>query len=231
MEFDADTTERAFRSDAFRKEIGWGPRELQLALDHADGFDATFGTNTSGVDFETPPGSYVPILPRMFRSMMAGLTIRPEELTFVDIGSGKGRALLLASEYPFKRCIGVELAAEHHAVALENVEIYRRGPALQASPIELVHSDATTYAFPNEDLFIHFFHSFPAEVLRKMLATLERSLALHPRRIGVLYSQPHNGSVWTESGTWKLHGPQGAPCSIPLIVKDGAFPWAFYANF
>ena len=48
---DPETTERAFRSDAYRQEIGWGPRELQQALDAADGFDAKYGTDTSGADF------------------------------------------------------------------------------------------------------------------------------------------------------------------------------------
>ena len=48
-----------------------------------------------------------------------------EQLVFVDLGSGKGRTLLLASEYPFRRIVGVELSPKLHRIAKTNVEKFR----------------------------------------------------------------------------------------------------------
>jgi hypothetical protein len=51
------------------------------------------------------------------------------ELSFVDLGCGRGRALLMASELPFREVIGVELDPAHCVVARQNVEAYRVKPA------------------------------------------------------------------------------------------------------
>src|SRR5262245_61303392 len=53
-------------------------------------------------------GKYYPINPDEFRQMLAEVGADYSGFTFVDFGAGKGRALLLASEYPFAKIIGVE---------------------------------------------------------------------------------------------------------------------------
>lgn len=169
LKFDPQQAQRSFHSDAYRQELGWGPGEIQRSLDEADGFDREFGTDTSAVDFATPPGTYVPIIPRMFRDMMSGIRLPFEDFVFVDIGSGKGRALLLASDYPFKRCSGLELSPIHHARAEQNIALYR-GPAQRCRTVESLCQDATTYDFPKEDLFLHFFHSFGLEPFTAMVS-------------------------------------------------------------
>ena len=52
---------------------------------------------------------YMPSDPAEFREMMAALPIDFHKFTFIDVGSGKGRTLLMASEYGFKQIVGVEL--------------------------------------------------------------------------------------------------------------------------
>ena len=54
------------------------------------------------------------IEPARFRKVLASLQIAFHDYTFIDFGSGKGRALLLASEFPFKRIIGLEFSPELH---------------------------------------------------------------------------------------------------------------------
>ncbi len=68
---------------------------------------------------------YQPTDPALFQEIMASLPIEFEQFAFVDLGSGKGRTLLMASEYPFKRIVGVELIAELHRAAEENIRDYR----------------------------------------------------------------------------------------------------------
>ena len=49
-----------------------------------------------------------------------------EDYIFIDVGAGKGRGLLVASEYSFRKVIGIELNAEMAAIARQNVERWTR---------------------------------------------------------------------------------------------------------
>ena len=60
-----------------------------------------------------------------FSRAMEILAPRYEGFTFVDLGSGKGRVLLLAALRPFRRVIGVEISASLHTRAQANVEALR----------------------------------------------------------------------------------------------------------
>lgn len=91
--------------------------------------------------------AYQPTEPEAFREMMAALPISFPDFTFVDLGSGKGRTLLLASEYPFHRIVGVEILPELHRAAEENIRAYR-GSNHTSVKIESVLMDAGDFEFP-----------------------------------------------------------------------------------
>ena len=78
--------------------------------------------------------AYQPTEPALFREMMktmSSLEIDFQDLTFIDVGSGKGRVLLMAAEYPFRRVLGVELLPALHRVAQANIRAYKsESPAL-----------------------------------------------------------------------------------------------------
>ena len=67
---------------------------------------------------------YQPTEPALFTEMMASLNINFQEFTFIDLGSGKGRVLLMAADYPFRRILGVELFPALHHVAQQNLDAY-----------------------------------------------------------------------------------------------------------
>jgi histone methylation protein DOT1 len=81
------------------------------------GFGTQFLTGVTG-------RPYFATEPWLFQQMMQALPIDFTQFTFVDLGSGKGRVLLMASDYPFKRIIGVEFMPELHRVAQENIRKY-----------------------------------------------------------------------------------------------------------
>ena len=93
--------------------------------------------------------NYAAIEPERFHATMAALPISFEDFTFVDFGSGKGRALLLASEYPFKRIIGLEFSRELHDAACANVSRYRSATQ-KCRAIEPKLADFVGYALPSE---------------------------------------------------------------------------------
>lgn len=137
---------------------------------------------------------YQPIPPEQFREMMSELAVHLRDhadlgqFTLIDIGSGKGRALLLASEYGFRRIVGVELLPELDRIARENVRAFQK-PGVH-SDIELLCMDASTFDFPPEPSVIFLFNPLPERALRALLARLERSLRESPRPLFVAYANP-----------------------------------------
>jgi SAM-dependent methyltransferase len=132
---------------------------------------------------------YQPTEPALFRQVVGALGVDCRQFTFIDLGSGKGRALLLASDYPFRRIVGVQLLPELHAIAEQNIGKYA-SPAQQCREFDLCCSDAREFRFPPQDTVLFLFDPFPEHVLRAVMANLGRSLAETPRRLIVIYQNP-----------------------------------------
>lgn len=137
---------------------------------------------------------YQPTEPVLFQEMMAGLPIDFRQFTFVDLGSGKGRTLLMASEYRFRRIVGVEILPKLHRAAEENIRAYK-SPTQQCAQIESVCGDATEFPLPDGPLVLYLFNPLPEAGLVKVLANLEQSLQQNPRSVHVLYHNPLLDSI------------------------------------
>jgi cyclopropane fatty-acyl-phospholipid synthase-like methyltransferase len=114
--------------------------------------------------------------------------------TFIDVGSGKGRVLFVAAEYPFRKVMGVEFSNALHEDALVNLNRYKFS-GRRCSDIEPVHADAREFEFPNDNLVIYLFNPFGPEVMERMLANLEGSLKRHPRHAIVVMLWPEHSDV------------------------------------
>jgi SAM-dependent methyltransferase len=126
--------------------------------------------------------------------MMAILPFELDQFTFVDLGSGKGRTLLLASQYPFRKIVGVELIEELHRVAEKNIREYQDAEQ-RCRQIESVLGDARAYEFPLEPTVLYLFNPFPERALVEVLDRLGKSLAEFPRAIWIVYHNPLLESV------------------------------------
>src|SRR5580698_4756503 len=114
-------------------------------------FDEHFGVETSGLIYELPSGhqhdlhnnGYFAVAPSVFhaimRAMLEQLHLDFQRFRFVDLGSGKGRALLLASDYPFREIIGVELSPELDRIARANIARY--DGARYRAPVSSIQGD------------------------------------------------------------------------------------------
>jgi SAM-dependent methyltransferase len=114
------------------------------------------------------------------------------EFVFVDIGSGKGRVLFYAARYPFKQLIGLEFAPSLHAICEANIRRFS-GPESWKARISSVCTDAVDFQFPDENLLIFMFNPFRAEVLRRVLDTLERHFQATRKKIYIAYYNPRFG--------------------------------------
>jgi SAM-dependent methyltransferase len=133
---------------------------------------------------------YQPTVEEEFAEIMRHLAVIDlDTFTFIDLGSGKGRALLLAAMYPFDRIVGVEVQPELNAIALQNIERFQES-GQQCHSIESLCGDAREYEFPRADIVLYLFNPFPDYVLREVLSNLVASAKRSPRSILVLYNAP-----------------------------------------
>jgi hypothetical protein len=155
-------------------------------------------TTSAGLDwrnrllgvFHSP---YQPTETTLFHEMLDVLREHTQadfhDFIFIDLGSGKGRTLLMASDYPFGRILGVELLPALHQTAQENLDNYKN-ESQKCFALESINADATEFAFPAEPTVLYLFNPFPEEGLRRVMENLERSLREHPRTTYVLYHNP-----------------------------------------
>jgi SAM-dependent methyltransferase len=165
-------------------------------------FDVENGLNTDGdvngwthlSDLEIPGANwiygrnYVPIEPERFRSIASGLAINYGDFVFVDFGSGKGRALLLASEFPFRRVMGVEFSPELHRIAQENIA--KHANHRMSGPVESICMDFLDFPLPAEPLVLFLFDPCEDPVLVKVLARIRKALETDPRPAYLIYVAP-----------------------------------------
>jgi hypothetical protein len=177
-----------------RKTVRYSLDKVRWMLDA--NYDRVHGVKTSGQvdheDLRTDSGSvaeatwYEPVPEVAFRKVMRELDIGFENFTFVDFGSGMGRALFMASDYPFREIIGVEFAPMLHKIAAENITKYR-GRNQTCRKITSVCADATEYALPPEPLVLFFYSPFKATILRKVLDNIIASGRAVPRPLVIVY--------------------------------------------
>jgi SAM-dependent methyltransferase len=153
---------------------------------------------------------YQPTEPALFREMLASLIqaspkLDFREFSFIDIGSGKGRALLLAADYPFRRIMGIELLPALHRVAQKNIKKYK-SDSQQCFAIDCLLGDASEFGFPPEPTVLYLFNPLPESGLAKLVSNLEHSLREHPRPVFVLYHNPLLEPLLARSAVFKRNG-------------------------
>jgi hypothetical protein len=137
--------------------------------------------------------------PDEFANAVASLDVGHEDFTFIDLGSGKGRAVVMALSYPFRRVVGVEFALELHRVAEANlVSLAAAGTDIRR--VELFHADVTSFNFPEEPLLIYLYAPFEGDVMHKVVQRVLRTHTANPRPIFILYANPFLESYWIDAG-------------------------------
>lgn len=173
-------------------------------------FDAHYGTDTEGEipvellehgdDVASQSVSYEATDAAAFRHMLGELPIRHDEYVFLDLGSGKGRVVFLAAEFPFARVIGVEASPALHATACHNVRAWARA-GNDGRRVQLLHEDATTTTILESPCVVYLFNPFRERAVAKVLLNLKWSLQRAPRDLWLIYYNPQFGYM-LESAPW-----------------------------
>src|SRR5258708_5766180 len=160
--------------------------DLDYDLEHS------VNTTRSNVAFKTQLTAalaghlYFATEPYLFAEIMQALPADLREFAFVDLGSGKGRVLLMASGCPFRRIVGVEFLRELHESALQNIARYS-SESQQCHNIESLCMDARDFEFPPGPLVVYMFNALPEPVFSRVLDNLSRSLQANRRPILICY--------------------------------------------
>lgn len=203
-------------------------REKDNPLPHP--FDAAYGTDTGGLvwgeSLEQPRSpdaaywatGYYGISPSAFTQALERLDLDWPQFTFVDVGCGKGRAMLLALRFPFRQVLGVELSPALVSVAQANIAGFS-APWRQAQVrVEAQIGDATAFPVPSGPVVFFLYHPFAAPLMKRFLAHVLEAAQSEPRDMVFLYANPELGNLFAATPgvefLWKD--------VLPLTPEEGA---------
>lgn len=109
-----------------------------------------------------------------------------EDTAFLDIGAGKGRAMMLAGEYPFRRIVGVELHPALAAASRENIEHWQASH-LHAPKMKVIEDDVMRLHMPVGPCLVFLFNPFGAVLLDRFLFKLRKAFFNRPHQLDLLY--------------------------------------------
>ncbi len=136
-----------------------------------------------GKDFDN--WAYGPIGPDFFHEIMRQIPDRGE-LTFFDVGSGKGLALMLAGDHGFRRVTGIDLSPELCDSAKKNFERYTASSGKRVAA-EILCGDFLKHELPDEPTVFFLNNPFPQYIAKLAMEHIEASIAAHPRRVVIAY--------------------------------------------
>ena len=125
----------------------------------------------------------------IFRDLFKSLNCNFEKYTFVDFGSGKGKVLLLASEYGFKELKGIEFSKELCDICTNNVNNIQKMKK-KILNIQVLFLDAAMYEIDPVDNFFYFYNPFEQDVFKRVLDNIDQSILKYKRKVYIVYVKP-----------------------------------------
>lgn len=166
--------------------------------------------------------AYQPIAESTFNAALRSLPLKPADFNFVDLGSGKGRALLLAAGFDFRRIVGVEYSGELHRQAQKNLDA-ARGVWPRTDRIELVHGDAITYVPPDAPTVLFLYNPFGPKVMAGVLVNWSRWMDTHDHDVWVVYATPAESALFAQNAHFQ-HVATLADCAVYRRQRRAAAP-------
>jgi SAM-dependent methyltransferase len=197
-------------------------------------FDRRHGTDTCGrtdldrlaIDSANKDhGVYYEATPeRTFRKMMRSLPRPLDGYTFVDYGSGKGRVLLFAAPYGFRRIVGVEFSPELCEAARSNLAAFVRSTG-RSWPVEIACTDAASFEVPDGPVVLYFYNPFDRALMGRIAAQIEKSWTLSPRGMFVVYYNTQSADAFESLGFLVRRATGTSRLDFATAVKR---PYAIY---
>lgn len=139
----------------------------------------------------------------VFKKMFSQVKVNAPNSCFIDFGSGKGKAMLMAAEKGFRRVIGVEFSVELVEICRRNLEIFKR-KTNSKTEFEVVHMDAAEYEIPSEANLLFFSNPFDETLIAKVIVNILKSLEKCPREIIVMHLYPQGNMAFVRDPRFHL---------------------------
>ena len=174
-------------------------------------FDSAYGVDTrpwSLADSRIPAETmgeaihYEPAHTGVLHHVFRSLPFRHEDYHLVDLGSGKGRTLLVGSEYPFEAITGVELSERSAQIARDNLARTSHRAQTKCTAVEVHCENAVNFTVPQGNLLVTMYNPFFGQTFQQCVEHLhEAALAQPERKVWLAYINPWLGeSTLEQSG-------------------------------
>lgn len=159
-------------------------------------YDALHGVRTSGmvpgVVLTSDGSAYGAGQPSIIRRALGAIP-DPRQCHFLDLGCGKGRPLLIATEFGFPAITGVELSPTLARIADRNAAVFARSYP-DRTRIDIVTGDAVAHKLPEQNLVVFLYNPFNRPLTAQLIKHIEASLQATPRDLYIVYYNP----VWAD---------------------------------
>jgi len=145
---------------------------LNRVFDWRHGIETSRGIAHSGLAMakasQAGASWYAPVPVRSFRHVLTHLDVDYSRYTFIDIGAGKGKAMYLASYFPFAQVRGIELAANVASVARDNF-LHSDNRAFRCHSRELIEGDVMTIGVGDVPVVFFLYSPFSSSGMQAFL--------------------------------------------------------------
>jgi SAM-dependent methyltransferase len=159
---------------------------------------------------------YEPAPVAQAEALLDASPLAPERATFVDLGAGMGRVIMLAARRRFRAVIGVEISPALVEIARENLATWR-DPLRVVRDVKIVRADAAEYAFPRGDLVVFMYNPFHGPVLDAVVANVQAA----ERDVALLYHTPVDRAAIEATGAFELVADLGFGLVYRAVAPSG----------
>jgi predicted RNA methylase len=174
-----------------RKLVGFAYQSAReragMVIDRRQGIETASRVSLHEIGLAAPGRiGYAPSPLRALGRALREREVTPEDV-LLDLGCGKGRVLVQAARYPFRRVIGVEIAPDLVETAKANLS---RVTHRRCGSIEVVCSDILDYEIPDDVSVIYMYNPFRGPIFQTAMARIVESVNRRSRRLTLIYRSP-----------------------------------------
>ncbi len=122
---------------------------------------------------------------------------------FLDMGSGKGRALCIAAHKGFNQVTGLDFSKALCTAATENLTKTKQ--QIPTFNFKVINNDAFYFEIPDDVDCIFFFNPFDEIIMSAVVNNIFTSLQSNPRKMNIIYVNPLHKELFLKAGfteTW-----------------------------
>ena len=161
---------------------------------------------------------YEPINYYMLEDLLRQFRKRSPLRTLVDLGSGKGRVLVVAGYFGFTNITGIDMAKELCDLAKQNVR--KKETLFPDVQWTVIHDNVVNYGIRKDDSVFFMFNPFRQAVIQRFLENLDASLRQYPRKTWFLYASPVHADLLIEHGYHVVYEKQVLNLQSMILTRD-----------